>query len=50
MKSKRDDHRYQELLEEEKELEKNGPREIDEMRRWKRSMGKISEELQPYSK
>ncbi len=42
--------RYQELLKEKKELEMNRPHEIDAMRRWKHSMGKILQELELYNK
>ncbi len=50
MNSKKNDQRYQELLIEKKELEKNRPHGIDEMRRWKHSMGKILQELELYNK
>jgi hypothetical protein len=50
MKDKKDDRRYKELLKEKKELEKNRPHGIDEMRRWKHDMGKILQELELYNK
>ena len=50
MQGKKDDHRYQELLKEKKELENNRPHGIDDMRRWKHAMGKILQELELYNK
>jgi hypothetical protein len=50
MQGKKDEHRHQELLKEKKELEKNRPHGIDEMRRWKHDMGKILQELELYNK
>jgi hypothetical protein len=50
MQGKKDDHRYQELLKEKKELENNRQHGIDEMRRWKHAMGKILQELELYNK
>ena len=50
MQGRKDEHRYQELLKEKKELEKNRPHGIDEMRRWKHTMGKILQELELYNK
>ncbi|MGV7225352.1 MAG: hypothetical protein ACQ9CV_00330 [Nitrosopumilus sp.] len=50
MKGKKDEERYQELLKEKKELEKNRPHEIEGMRRWKHDMGKILQELELYNK
>jgi len=46
---KKNEKRYQELLKEKKELEKNRPHEIDEMRRWKHIMGKVLQELELYN-
>ena len=43
-----DDERYRELLQEKKELENDRPHDVDGMRRWKHSMGKILEELELY--
>ncbi len=43
-----DPKRHVELLEEKKELEKNRPHDIEGMRRWKHSMGKVLEELELY--
>ena len=43
-----DDDRYQKLLDEKKMLEDNRPHDVDGMRRWKHSMGKILEELELY--
>ena len=50
MQGKKDEPRYQELLKEKKELEKNRPHGIDDMRRWKHAMGKILQELELYNK
>jgi hypothetical protein len=50
MKGKQTEDRYKELLKERKELENNRPHGIDEMRRWKHSMGKILQELELYNK
>jgi hypothetical protein len=50
MKGKQTEGRYKELLKEKKELENNRPHGIDEMRRWKHSMGKILQELELYNK
>ena len=44
-----DDKRHQELLKEKKELEENRPHGIDEMRRWKHTMGKILQELELFN-
>ncbi|WP_193353398.1 hypothetical protein [Candidatus Nitrosopumilus salaria] len=44
-----DEKRYQELLKQKKELEDNRPHDIDEMRRWKHSMGKILQELELFN-
>ena len=41
-----DDERYRELLRQKTDLEKNRPHDIDGMRRWKHSMGKILQELE----
>jgi len=46
---KKNEKRYQELLKGKKELEKNRPHEIDEMRRWKHIMGKVLQELELYN-
>jgi hypothetical protein len=47
MQSKKiDDKRHHELLKQKEDLEKNRPHDIDAMRRWKHSMGKILEELE----
>jgi hypothetical protein len=49
MRGKKVDHeRYQNLLKEKKELEGNRPHDVDGMRRWKHTMGKILEELELY--
>ena len=49
MRVKKIDHgRHQELLKEKKELEDNRPHDVDGMRSWKHSMGKILEELELY--
>jgi len=45
-----DNERHQELLKQKKELENNRPHDIDEMRRWKHSMGKILQELELFNK
>lgn len=50
MGKKIDDSRYLELLKQKEELEKNRPHDIDAMRRWKHSMGKILEELELFKK
>ena len=44
-----DNERHQELLKQKKELENNRPHDIDEMRRWKHSMGKILQELELFN-
>ena len=44
-----DSERHQELLKQKKELENNRPHGIDEMRRWKHSMGKILQELELFN-
>ena len=50
MRSKKiDNERHQELLKQKKELENNRPHNIDEMRRWKHSMGKILQELELFN-
>lgn len=49
MRGKKNEKRHQELLRERKDLEKNRPHEIGEMRRWKHTMGKILEELELYN-
>ena len=50
MRGKRiDNKRYEELLKEKKELENNRPHDINEMRRWKHSMGKILQELELFN-
>ena len=48
MRAKKSEQRHQELLKEKKELEKNRPHEVEEMRRWKHDMGKILQELELY--
>ena len=50
MQSKKNEERHQELIKEKKELEKNRPHDIEEMRRWKHTMGKILQELELYNK
>ena len=50
MIKKIDDKRHQELLKQKEEMEKNRPRDVDAMRRWKHSMGKILEELELFKK
>lgn len=42
--------RYRELLKKRKELEDNRPQDIENMRRWKHTMGKILQELELYKK
>ncbi|HUT05380.1 MAG TPA: hypothetical protein VMW74_01645 [Nitrosopumilaceae archaeon] len=41
-----DDKRHMELLRQKKELENNRPHDVDAMRGWKHSMGKILQELE----
>ena len=48
MQNKKSEKRHQELLKEKKKLEDSRPHDIDEMRRWKHSMGKILQELELY--
>ena len=43
------DKRYLELIKEKKELEGNRPSDIDGMRQWKHSMGKILQELELFN-
>ena len=50
MIKKIDEQRHQELLKQKEELENNRPHDIDAMRRWKHSMGKILEELELFKK
>ncbi|MDF2422467.1 MAG: hypothetical protein OPY06_05600 [Nitrosopumilus sp.] len=50
MQGKKDELRHLELLKEKKELENSRPHGIDDMRRWKHSMGKILQELELYNK
>lgn len=45
-----DEKRYQELLRQKDDLENNRPHDVDSMRRWKHSMGKILEELELFKK
>lgn len=47
---KLDDKRYQELIKQKEEFEKNRPHDIESMRRWKHSMSKILEELELFKK
>ncbi|MEX0863132.1 hypothetical protein [Nitrosopumilus sp.] len=50
MHAKRNDSkRHQELLKQKKELEDNRPHGVEEMRRWKHSMGKILQELELFN-
>ena len=50
MRGKKVNHkRHDELLQEKKALEDNRPHDIDGMRRWKHSMGKVLEELELYN-
>ncbi len=42
--------RYQELLKKRRELDDNRPSDIEEMRRWKHTMGKILQELELYKR
>ena len=44
-----DSERHQELLKQKKELEDNRPHDINEMRQWKHSMGKILQELELFN-
>lgn len=41
--------RHQELLKQKKELEDSRPHGVEEMRRWKHSMGKILQELELFN-
>lgn len=50
MQDRKDESRHQELLKEKRWLEENRPHEIDEMRRWKHTIGKILQELELYNK
>ncbi|MFB5636957.1 MAG: hypothetical protein ACE5RF_00960 [Nitrosarchaeum sp.] len=50
MTKKLDDDRYNELIKEKNDLEDNRPHDIDAMRRWKHSMGKILQELELFKK
>ena len=45
-----DEKRYQELLRQKDDLENNRPHDVDSMRRWKHSIGKILEELELFKK
>ena len=45
-----DEQRHQELLKQKEELEKNRLHDIESMRWWKHSMGKILEELELFKK
>lgn len=45
-----DEKRYKELLRQKEELENNRPHDIESMRRWKHTMGKVLEELELYKK
>ena len=47
---KMDEIRLKELLAQKEELENTRPRDIDAMRRWKHTMGKILEELELFKK
>jgi len=49
VRTKIDEKRYQELLIQKKELEDNRPHSVDEMRRWKHTMGKILQELELFN-
>ena len=42
--------RHQELLKKRRELEDNRPQDIEGMRRWKHTMGKILQELESYKR
>ncbi|NND85768.1 MAG: hypothetical protein HKM23_00240 [Nitrosopumilus sp.] len=50
MQGKKNEQRHQQLLKEKKQLEESRPHDIEEMRRWKHSMGKILQELELYKK
>ena len=50
MIKKNDEKRYLELLKQKEEMENNRPHDIDAMRRWKHSIGKILEELELFKK
>ena len=50
MIKKIDEKRHQELLKQKEELENNRPHDVEAMRRWKHSMGKILEELELFKK
>ena len=42
--------RHHELLKKRRELEDNRPQNVEEMRRWKHTMGKILQELELYKR
>ena len=44
------ENRYKELLRQKEELENNRPHDVEAMRRWKHTMGKVLEELELYKK
>ena len=50
MTRKINNKRRDELLKQKEEMENNRPHDIDAMRRWKHSMGKILEELELFKK
>ena len=49
-KDNNDENRYKELLRQKEELENNRPHDVEAMRRWKHTMGKVLEELELYKK
>lgn len=50
MNKKIDEGRLNELLKLKEELENNRPHDVDSMRRWKHTMGKILQELELFKK
>ena len=50
MGRKIDEKRHQELLKQKEELENSRPHDVEAMRRWKHTMGKVLEELELYKK
>ncbi|MDH5463575.1 MAG: hypothetical protein OEY17_04920 [Nitrosopumilus sp.] len=44
-----DGKRHKELLKQKKDLEDNRPHDVEAMRRWKHSMGKILQELELFN-
>lgn len=50
MNKDNDENRYKELLRQKEELENSRPHDVEAMRRWKHTMGKVLEELELYKK